>query len=181
VREKKVGKAVSLAKPEGRPSGGQGGRADLGLPPVIRKSDGAPNDGGDAGRRPDGQGVLRQPEQLEQVSAGQADAKERRASAYEPKSEGLTLFRYRYSRAKAAIQKGKCKTHEVCISFQAATEIIEKLDKQSHFAKKALKSIDEFEDIMLNPNWDKKETYDRIDLMIATLHSTLTNFKDIIE
>ena len=69
----------------------------------------------------------------------------------------------------------------MCVSFQAATEIIQQFDREAELAKKALKLINEFEDIMLNPNWEKKETYERVDMMIATLHATLTNLKDTIE
>ena len=100
---------------------------------------------------------------------------------YEPKSGGFTLFRYRYARAKSAIEKGKCKTAEVCVGFQQATDMLERLEKESHYAKKVLKSIDDFEEIMLNPKLDKKENYDRIDMMIANLHANLTNLKNIIE
>ena len=185
-QKKKVGKTVLVAHTAKRNDRGEGGHGSGGEPTTARPGHVAANDEGDAGRRQDGQGVLRQPQQLEQVSARQGDAQGGQARAdevqpYEPKSGGLTLFRIRHSKAKSAIQKGKCKTHEVCVSFQAATEIIQQFDREAELAKKALKLINEFEDIMLNPNWEKKETYERVDMMIATLHATLTNLKDTIE
>jgi len=149
----------------------------------------ANDDARDGGINSNGQGVLRQPEQLEQVSVRPSDPSKQRSSRpniiqaqpYETKSGGFTLLRHRHARAAKAIENGKVKQAEIGLPVSATTEIIERLDSERKWARMVLESIEDFEAIMANPEWLINDKAGRIEMIIGTMHSRITNLKKTIE
>ena len=187
--KKKVGKAVPLENGKKR-KGGLGGSPSRGEPTrPAGKPYVANDDAGDGSVQRNGQGVLRQPEQLEQVSVRPGDPFKQRsprpgfilAQPYETKSGGFTLLRYRHARAAKAIENGKVKRAEIGLPVSATTEIIERLDAERKWAKMVLESIEDFEAIMANPEWLVKDKADKIEMIIGTMHSRIANLKKTIE
>jgi hypothetical protein len=103
------------------------------------------------------------------------------AEAYEPKSSGITLLRYRHSRAATALEKGKAKRMDICLPFEASKEIIEKMDTHRKWTKLVLESIEDFEALMQNPDWLIKDKAEKIEMLVATMHARITTLKRTLE
>ena len=188
-KKKKVGKAVPVANSQGRKSGLGGSPSRSEPTPPVGQRDGVSNDAGDGSVQRNGQGVLQRTEQLEQVSIRPGDPiKERgtrpgfiRVPPYEPKSGGFTLLRHRQSRAAKAVQDGKAKTAEICLPLQSATEIVTALDRHKKWTKMVIESIEDFEAIMMNPEWLVPQKAKQIEMIVGTMHSRISNLKKILE
>jgi hypothetical protein len=188
-KKPKVGKAVPVADSQGR-KGGLVGSPPRGEPTrPAGQRDGVADDAGNVVGQHLDKGVLRQPEQLEQVSVRPGDPFRPRksrpnfitAQPYEPKSSGFTLLRHRHSRAVKAIEDGKVKRAEIGLPIEATTEMIAKMDNQKKWAKLVLESIEDFEAIMLNPDWLIPDKAKQIEMIVGTMHSRATNFKNTLE
>lgn len=188
-KKKKVGKAVPVANSQGR-KGGLGRSPARGEPTrPAGKRDGVSDDARDDSVKRNEQGVLRQPEQLEPLLVRPGDPiKERgtrpgfiRVPSYEPKSNGFTLLRHRQTRAAKAVQEGKSKTAEICLPLQSATEIITAMDTHRKWTKLVLESIEDFEAIMVNPEWLVADRAKKLEMIIGTMHARITNLKKNLE
>jgi hypothetical protein len=71
-------------------------------------------------------------------------------------------------------------TAEVGIPLHKAREMIEQSDYQRKWAKLVLESIEDFEAIMANPEWLVEAKASRIDMIVGTMHSRITNLKNTI-
>lgn len=188
-RKAKVGEAVLAANSQGRKSGPVRGPASSEPTPSAGQRDVVPNDAGDDSVQRNGEGVLRQPKQLEPIPVQPGDPIKQRGTRpgfirkeeYEPKSHGITLFRHRYSRAAKAVENGKAKTREICLPLQSASEIVIALDAHKKKALLVLESIEDFEAVMANPEWLVPQKAKQIEMIVGTMHARITNLKNNLE
>jgi hypothetical protein len=184
-----VGEAVLAANSQGRKSGPVRGPASSEPTPSAGQRDVVPNDAGDDSVQRNGEGVLRQPKQLEPIPVQPGDPIKQRGTRpgfirkeeYEPKSHGITLFRHRYSRAAKAVENGKAKTREICLPLQSASEIVIALDAHKKKALLVLESIEDFEAVMANPEWLVPQKAKQIEMIVGTMHARITNLKNNLE
>lgn len=188
-KKPKVGKAVPLADSQGRKGRPVGSPARGEPSRPVGQRDGIADDAGNVVGQHLDKGVLRQPEQLEQVSVRQGDPIKQRGTRpgfvrvppYEPKSGGITLLRHRQSRAAKAVEAGKAKTAEICLPLQSATEIVIALDTHKKHTRLVLESIEDFEAIMGNPEWLVPDKAKKLEMIIGTMHARLTTLKKNLE
>ena len=188
-KKPKVGKAVPLADSQGRKSRPVGSPARGEPSRPVGQRDGIADDAGNVVGQHLNKGVLRQPEQLEQVSVRPGDPLKQRGTrpgfirvpSYEPKSGGFTLLRHRHSRASKAVEAGKVKTAEICLPLHSTGEIVIALDAHKKHTAMVLKSIEDFETIMGNPEWLVPDKAKKLEMIIGTMHARLTTLKKNLE
>lgn len=71
-------------------------------------------------------------------------------------------------------------TAEVGIPLLKAREMIAQADHQRKWTKLVLESIEDFEAIMANPEWLIDAKASRIEMIVGTMHSRITNLKDTL-
>jgi hypothetical protein len=103
------------------------------------------------------------------------------ASAYEPKTHGLTLLRYRHARAKTRAEKFGMKELDVVMPLGACGEIVSTMNEQRKWAELLQESFEDFEAIMGNPDWLIKDKAEKLELIIGTMHSRILNFQKHIK
>ncbi len=184
--KKKVGEALSMGKPEGGKGRPARGRADDKGPNEVGKVDVIRDDEGDGGRPPAGPELRERPSILEAVSVQPGDAIKHTgtsrpgivtAKPYEPKTHGLTLLRFRHSRAKTRAQKNGMKELDVVLPLAACGEVISAMDEQRKWARLLQESFEDFEAIMGNPDWLIKDKAEKIELIVGTMHARILNFQ----
>jgi len=188
--KKKVGKTLPLEdSPRGKGGvvGGRTGSGDIGSP---GERHGPTNDAGDVGGQRIEQGVLRQPEQLEQVSVQPGDTIKQRGprpgfirptAPKELASSPWTILRYRTARAEANVTNRNILNAEVLMPLKKARELLKSKEEAIKWTKLCIYSIEDFEAILSNPEWLVEDRTKRIEQIISTMHSRLTNFKRTIE
>ena len=132
---------------------------------------------------------MQRPELLEQIPVQPGDAvKQRgtrpgviRAKAYEHKTQGFTLFRYRFARAKTSLENGLVRQTEISVPFKTAEEMMLRMETQKKWGKLVLESLEDFEAIMGNPDWLIKDKADKVEMLLGTLHARLTNLQKNLE
>jgi hypothetical protein len=70
---------------------------------------------------------------------------------------------------------------EVLMPLKKARELLEAREQMSKWTKLVLQSTEDFEAIMANPEWLVDERAKRIEQMLGTLHSRLTNLKRTLQ
>ena len=188
--KKKVGKTLPLEdspRGKGRAVGSRTGSGDIGSP---GERHGPTNDAGDVGGKRIEQGVLRQPEQLEQVSVQPGDPIKQRGTRpgfirpTAPKeliSSPWTILRYRTARAEANVTHRNILNAEVLIPLKKARELLTAKEESVKWTKLCLQSVEDFEAILSNPDWLVEDRIKRIEQIVGTMHSRLTNFKRTLE
>jgi hypothetical protein len=188
-KKPKVGKAIPLANSQGRKGRPVGSRTGSEPTSQVGERDVVSNDERDGSGEHDTRGVLQRPELLEQIPLRPGDAiKQRgtrpgfiRAETYEHKTQGFTLFRYRFARAKNSVEKGRVRQTEVSVPFRTAEEMILRMEGQKKWSKMVLESIEDFEAIMGNPDWLIRDKADKVEMLLGTLQSRLTNLNKNLE
>jgi hypothetical protein len=188
-KPKAVGKTIPLADSKGR-EGRPVGSEPRGEPtPSAGTGNVASNDERNVEGQHDTGGVLQRPELLEQIPVQPGDAvKQRgtrpgviRAKAYEHKTQGFTLFRYRFARAKTSLENGLVRQTEISVPFKTAEEMMLRMETQKKWGKLVLESLEDFEAIMGNPDWLIKDKADKVEMLLGTLHARLTNLQKNLE
>ena len=97
-----------------------------------------------------------------------------------PKAGGWTILRHRTTRAEGQVLARAIETAEIGLPLRKAREMIDQADHQRKWAKLVLESIEDFEAVMANPEWLVKDKAARIEMIVGTMHSRITNLKNTI-
>ena len=70
---------------------------------------------------------------------------------------------------------------EVLIPLKKARELLTAKEESVKWTKLCLQSVEDFEAILSNPDWLVEDRIKRIEQIVGTMHSRLTNFKRTLE
>jgi len=92
-----------------------------------------------------------------------------------------TILRYRTARAESNVTRKNILNAEVLMPLKKARELLNARDESVKWTKMSLESIEDFEAILANPAWLVEDRIKRIEQIVGTMHSRLTNLKRTLE